>query len=435
MLKIKFKNLTINKGCCLVFLVVFFLVSYNFANWLTSIRSDVNSLVFDWETSIPLWSWTIIPYWSIHFMYCFAILSAKSEKSLKNIFLQLFSAQIICVSCFLIFPLRFTFERPAVDGFLGLLFDLLMAFDKPFNQAPSLHITLLVILWRFYSHNPSTVVRYIIHIWCFLIGLSVLTTWQHHFFDLLSGLWVGCFCIWLWPENGVSPLSNKQSPKQYHWGLLYFSLFLISFVMAIYLHGLGLCFLWLSGAFLLVSANYLLFGSLGFGKQSNGQFSLAVRILFLPYFIIMWLYSRLTSFKNNPVDLICDNVYFGRLPSRKTLKENQFISIVDLCAELPINHFVGHYSLISTLAMSPLSVEQCQLAAETIEQYQKNGKLLVCCVRGDSHGATAVIAWLLLTKRVANLDEAIAKLKVSRKYIVITKQQQLILRHFFEQCK
>ena len=60
---------------------------------------------------------------------------------------RLLTAQVVAVVCFILFPLRFTFRQPATDGIPGFLFDALTSFDKPFNQAPSLHIALLVILW------------------------------------------------------------------------------------------------------------------------------------------------------------------------------------------------------------------------------------------------------------------------------------------------
>ena len=43
----------------------FFFASYGFATWYTSRLSQVPSVVFAWERQIPLWPWTIVPYWSI----------------------------------------------------------------------------------------------------------------------------------------------------------------------------------------------------------------------------------------------------------------------------------------------------------------------------------------------------------------------------------
>ena len=432
MQKLKFERLIYYKLILLAGLSIFFFTSYNLTNWYTANLSDVGSLFFSWESLIPLWPWTIVPYWSIDLMYGLAILLATSKQSLKILCLRLFSAQIICITCFLIFPLKFSFERPNLDGFLGLWFDVLMGFDKPFNQAPSLHITLLVILWQFYNcYFQSKFNQLLLHVWCFLIALSVLTTWQHHFFDVPTGLWAGCFCIWLWPENGMTPLKSKSYAEQYTWSGIYFLLFLLSLSLAIYIGGIGLWLLWLAGAFVLVSANYLVFGATGFQKQANGHFPFAITILYLPYFAIMWLNSRLWTLKNKPADFIMDNVYLGRIASHNTLQTKRIVSIVDLCAELPIGQFNGYYSLIPVLDMTPLSIKQCQLAAETIDQFQKQGSVLVCCALGYSRSATAVIAWLLLTKRAANVEDAITKVKTARCSVVISSKQKALLINWF----
>ena len=432
MLKL-FSRLNVYKCVWLAGLSVFFFASYNFANWLSSQREDVTSLFFSWEYSIPLWSWTIIPYWSIDLMYGVAILLTTSWQSLKTLGLRLLTAQVICIICFLLFPLKFYFDRPVLNGFFGLLFDILMGFDKPFNQAPSLHITLLVILWQFYAQYFRRLGRYILHLWCFLIALSVLTTWQHHFFDIPTGLWVGCLCIWLWPDNRLTP--SIYRPLNYHWTIVYLVLSLLSLTMAIYLSGWALWLLWLAGALVLVAVNYLFFGASGFQKQQNGRFKLAVNLLYLPYFIIMWLNSRIWTIRHQADDLIADDVYLGRIPSTSALNQHHFISVVDLCAELPIGHFKGTYTLIPVLDMTPLSQKECQQAAQIIEQYRQQGKLLVCCGLGYSRSATAVIAWLLWTKKVNNLQQAINKVKKHRHSIVISNQQQLILANWLANIK
>ena len=55
---------------------------------------------------------------------------------------RLLSAQAIAFVFFVAVPLRASFAKPATDGVAGFLFDLLGAFDLPFNQAPSLHVAL-----------------------------------------------------------------------------------------------------------------------------------------------------------------------------------------------------------------------------------------------------------------------------------------------------
>lgn len=178
-----------------------FFASYGFANWLTAQREDVGSLVFAWESAMPLWPWSIVPYWSIDLLYGLSFLLPATRREMDRHALRLLTAQIICVACFLLWPLRFTFERPELDGFFGWMFDVLMGFDKPFNQAPSLHIALLVVVWvMFARHTRSLLLRGLLHGWMALIGLSVLTTWQHHFIDVPTGALAGWLCVWLWPR-------------------------------------------------------------------------------------------------------------------------------------------------------------------------------------------------------------------------------------------
>ncbi len=103
---------------CLVFLAPFFFLTYGFANQYASGLAYVPSIVFDWEKHIPLWAWTIVPYWSIDLFYGLSLLLCWNKFELKQQALRLFLAQVISISCFLLFPLKFSFERPALDGFL-----------------------------------------------------------------------------------------------------------------------------------------------------------------------------------------------------------------------------------------------------------------------------------------------------------------------------
>ncbi|MBL8322803.1 MAG: inositol phosphorylceramide synthase, partial [Acinetobacter sp.] len=169
---------------CLLFLAPLFFLSYGFANQYAAGLAEVPVMVFGWEKHIPLWPWTIVPYWSIDLFYGLSLLLCWNKFELRQHVLRLLTAQLISISCFLLFPLKFSFERPELQGFFGLWFDVLMGFDKPFNQAPSLHIVLLIILWDFYRRHASGRWKLVADIWAFLIGLSVLTTWQHHFIDI-----------------------------------------------------------------------------------------------------------------------------------------------------------------------------------------------------------------------------------------------------------
>lgn len=263
-----------------------FFASYGFANWFTGQRDDVGSLVFAWEPQIPLWPWTIVPYWSIDLLYGLSFLLPACRREMDRHALRLLAAQVICVVCFLLWPLRFTFERPPLDGTFGLMFDVLMGFDKPFNQAPSLHITLLVIIWAmFANHTRGLLWRGLLHGWMALIGISVLTTWQHHFIDLPTGALAGFFCLWLLPLQGATPLTQirlASDPRRWRLALRYGLGATLCAVLAVKLGGAWLWLFWPAASLALVALNYLLFGAGGFQKQANGRLSPAATALLAP---------------------------------------------------------------------------------------------------------------------------------------------------------
>jgi membrane-associated phospholipid phosphatase len=108
----------------------------------------------------------------------------------------------VSLVCFALIPMRYTFMRPETSGLTGLLFDALNAFDMPYNRAPSLHISVLVILWMRFQSCLSGGARLALACWFALIGVSVLTTYQHHVIDVAAGYAVGWLgtklpCRWM----------------------------------------------------------------------------------------------------------------------------------------------------------------------------------------------------------------------------------------------
>lgn len=137
-----------------------FFGSYGLATWAASQRAHVGVVAFGWERRIPLLPWTIIPYWSIDLLYGLSLFLCATRAELGAHVRRLLTVQMVAVTCFLLVPLRFSFVRPPLDGVPGWLFGVLTGFDKPFNQAPSLHIALLVVLWAFYArHLPRRLPR------------------------------------------------------------------------------------------------------------------------------------------------------------------------------------------------------------------------------------------------------------------------------------
>ena len=264
----------------LLFLGPFFFLSYGFANYLAEHNPAVGHFVFQWEKQIPFLAWTIIPYWVIDLMYGLSVFICRTRTELTAHFRRLLAAQLVAVSCFILFPLSFSFPRPESSGFSGWLFERLADFDAPYNQAPSLHITLLVILWSLYVRHVPRYLIWPLHILSWLIAISVLTTYQHHFIDVPTGALLGWLCVYLWPLDGKHLFHKAKltsSKRRRKLGTAYVAGSVFFATIALSMSNVALWLLWPAVSLFLVAMNYFFFGQKGFQKASDGKITVAVR--------------------------------------------------------------------------------------------------------------------------------------------------------------
>jgi hypothetical protein len=431
----------------LTFLAPFFFLSYGFANQYAAHLINVPSIVFEWEKYIPLWPWTIIPYWSIDLFYGLSLLLCWNKFELKQQTLRLITAQIIAVSSFLLFPLKFSVERPELEGFLGFWFEILMEFDQPFNQAPSLHIVLLIILWDFYRRHWGSRWKYIVDLWSLLIGVSVLTTWQHHFIDVPTGILVGAFCLWLFPVSTLSPLQKSPlqspTPKHYKISTYYFISAGLLFSLAFIVKSLSFLFIYPAISCLLISIAYLTARPHFFQKQNNHKMSAASYILFTPYFIFAWLNSRLWTYKHpKDVHIITLNhcaIFLGRIPRHQNLQHYDLF--FDCCAELP-TYPVHNSSSFFSLDLIPLNAQQLHIAVKNFEQLIQaqsltypRSNLLISCALGYSRSSVILIGYLLKSKNAQTVKDAMQIIQTARPWVIINKNQIEQLHYYHIQLK
>lgn len=404
----------------LAFLAPFFYLTYGAANEIAARRQDVPSIVFGWERLIPFVDWTIIPYWSINAFYGVSLFVCATRTELDTHVRRLLTAQVVAVACFILFPLRVTFQQPETGGVPGFMFDALTSFDKPFNQAPSLHIALLVILWVLYAKHLPRPARWPLHLWFALVGVSVLTTYQHHFFDIPTGALLGFVCLWLWPERGESPLAGVSLATERRRVLLATRYLLGGAViagLAIWIGGAALWLLWPAASLFFVATNYAVLGPEGFQKGADGRMSLAARILLAPYLAGAFINSRRwTRRAPNPV-AIAGGIWLGRIPSAR--ETAAFTTVVDLCAELPGASSAARWICVPMLDLVPPSAAQLRSAAANIERSRSAGPVLVCCALGYSRSAAAVATWLLTNSTATTVTEAIDQVRGARPRIVI----------------
>ena len=299
-----------------------FYTSYGLSNHYAASLAYVPEVAFAWERGIPFWAWTIVPYWSLNLMYAAAFFLCRNACEQNRYVARLVSAQIIATTCFMLFPLHFGWPKPPTDGLWGVMFDSLVAFDLPYNQSPSLHIALSIIVGAFYwTRFPK--IRLPILLWQSLIALSVLTTYQHHFIDVPTGALLGWLVLWVIPQHGVSPFRRRNlsvvqpdsqtgrlktsevsfceaktnntdfreaqtSPetrsREIKIAMLYLAGAVLSALPSLF-GGAWLWTLWVGVSLSVVAFAYLTGNAAVFQKQADGRLSAAATVLLLPYLV------------------------------------------------------------------------------------------------------------------------------------------------------
>jgi len=401
---------------------VFFYASYGGANWLASRRSDVGGVVLDWERHIPFLAWSILPYWSINAFYAASFFVCRDEDELRIQVRRLITAQAIAVTCFVLFPLRMTFDRPPTDGVPGFLFEVLGGFDKPFNQAPSLHVALSVVLTDFYCRHVAPRWRWLVHLWFWAVALSVLTTWQHHFIDLPTGALLGALVVWVWPWQARAPLARPrltEIPRRRVLALRYALAAIATAALAQALGGAGYWLLWPALSLGLVAAAYAFLGIEAFQKDEDGRQSMAAWWLFLPYRFGAWINARLWTRNDPPAVHVADGVWIGRMPLAHDVAALPARRVVDLCAELPAPRGLEALRTHPALDLVPVERSVLEKAAASIESLRRDGPVLVVCALGYGRSAAAIATWLLLSGRAADAARAVAMVRAAKPRIVL----------------
>ncbi len=356
----------------LVVVATIFYASYGATNALASARANVPEIYFAWERALPFWAWSIVPYWSLNLLYALGFFLCRHAGELARYVTQLLVAQMIATLFFIAFPLQISWEKPAVSGLSGFLFSSLAAFDLPFNQAPSLHIILCVVVGAFYLRKARAVwLKAALVAWFALIGLSVLTTYQHHFIDIPTGLAAGCLVLLVRPLDGA-PLSFAiaREAARYKWAALYLGLaFLTLFGAILGAKIWGAWMLWLSWAslsFALVACGYAFFGAGVFAKNGQGRHAAAAKALLFPYLCVarlnalFWLRGRRLS------DEILPGLYLGSVKDA-----GKFDAVLDLAAEFERPGGAQIYASLPMLDMIMPSADELKRGADELERLVK----------------------------------------------------------------
>jgi hypothetical protein len=315
---------------------------------------------------------------------------------------RLVTAQVISIACFLAFPLRCIFERPATHGFFGWLFDMLLGFDKPFNQAPSLHVSLAVILWSRFSAHLKGFRRTAMGAWLLLVALSTMTTYQHQFLDLPTGALAGLLTIALVPEGAM----NRRG-QRFRLATFYASGALLVVALACKAGGPGWILAWPALAMLVVALVYIADWPSLFRQP-------VIRLIAAPYIAAAWMNSRWWTRGESAAHEIADGVWLGRAPGCFNGK-----SIVNVAAELNIDARGAICKNVPMLDLVFLTEQQLKAGVAAVDGLASQRPTLVCCALGYSRSASVVAEWLVSTKRATSIDDAVAMIREKRPRVVM----------------
>jgi hypothetical protein len=413
----------------LSFLAPFFFISYGGINFLTSRRGDVGVMAAPWEQYIPFVPWLLLPYMSIDIFYAVSLFLHRKRSQLDRHALRLLLAMLLSYAGFLLFPLRFSFAVPHAEGFNGFLQNLLLGFDKPYNQAPSLHISLLLVLWVPYAKKLHGAALLILHFWFAAIGLSVLLAYQHHFIDVWTGAVAGVLCLYLVPDPpffwqwGRPTAAMKQIGIFYAAAAILLALTGVALMLQVSVWYAAL--LWPACALGMVAAAYYGLERRIF-QRHRGVMRWPARIVLSPYLLGAWISYRYFSKDLPLVSRISDRVWLGAFPRKKHQRPvADWHAILDMTNEFTAPSAAAQCKkYLPVMDLIPPAPATLVRAVRWLEQVQQEGPVLVHCALGRSRSASVAACWLAWRGSEKNIESVCEHLSGLRSGIVLTREHK-----------
>ncbi|MBU0631758.1 dual specificity protein phosphatase family protein [bacterium] len=423
--KLEAKSALKERFVWLLFMGLVFFLLYGAANQWAFVSGPHISLAMKWEENIPFIPAFIVPYMSSDLMFVIAFLLPYTRFELRVLAARVLFIVLVSVLVFVIFPLKFGFEKPETEAF-SFLFNLLHA-DLPYNQLPSLHISFAIVLWtsmRKYLTNP--LVKYSVAVWFWLIALSTLFVYQHHFVDLPTGALVGVLALYVIKEDQqISFITQFMTPRSLKMGLYYLIAASISMILAFVYPSLSWMFLWLFISFFGVGIVYA-FGLNTLLAGKNSDANVVQWIVFLPYFLGNYFSWHYYKRKLSLITQVGEGVYFGRFPTTReyeSIKEKNIAYVINLATEQQIQKSSMQQSRLAFLDQTIQSPQALHEGVMLIEAYKTEG-VFVHCALGLSRSVLLISAWLLYAghtlQEVETLMQTIRQKYVKSPYMKIT---------------
>lgn len=413
---------------------ILFGVIYNFNAWYASTLSYVPSFVFSFEKHIPFIPWTIIPYLTSGIFFISIFFFCKNNEQLVTLFKRLLLVIITAGIFYFLFPLKYSFiKSDATNALFRFLFQFIKNVDSPYNQAPSLHIAFAFIFWTVFRDFKKKW-RNLFAIWLVLLGLSTLTTYQHHLMDVLTSAILAQISFIIFPrQRNNFQLRNFHIANYYFlggWMITLLSLLLNEFVNYFYL-----ILLWPSLVVFLVGYNYQK-NNVHFLKNTLGTIVWYKKVFYFPYIATYWFLWKFLR-KNKKTIEILSKIYISSKLDKVEIKNfnfNQHTLVYDFSAELEENAIIkenSQYFSVPILDIGAFDVSDIKkIVLEISENYKQlppDGKILIHCTMGFTR---STFIGILVIKNILYLpiEEAITKIKRKHKNAVIHRDLQVFLK-------
>ena len=173
-----------------IFMIIFFIIMYKGAEFYTYTVENVPSYFMEWERNIPFLPIFMLPYMTSAPFFLVTIFFEKDEYSLKLLMKRAIFLIVVSITIFILFPMKVYFTKPEIDNqIFKILFYILGLLDSNFNQCPSLHVSFAFLSnIVYYREIKNKFLKYFLYFWGFLLAISVLFVYQHHFIDLVGGI-------------------------------------------------------------------------------------------------------------------------------------------------------------------------------------------------------------------------------------------------------
>jgi protein-tyrosine phosphatase len=411
-------------------LSLLFLILYPLCNWLAAQRPYVPTLFFAWERAIPFVPLMIAPYMSLDLLFVAAPFLCRNNRELAALSKRIVIALLVAGVCFLLFPLRFAFERPPLSGWLGEFFAWFCGLDRPFNLLPSLHIAFCTILGDFYGRRTRGVLRHGLVLWFILIAFSAVLTFQHHIMDVVGGFALGAYCLYFFSEsNGrKAVVANRRVGVYYSIGAIIAALLMVLF------WPWGTFLLWPFISLGIAAAAYFGAGPAVFRKR-EGRLRWTTWWALGPVLFGHEISRRYYRREGRPWDQLTPRVWIGGVLSRReaiACVREGVTAVLDLTAEFsePPPFRALTYKNIPIQDLTAPTTAQLEEMISFIEQESATGIVYIHCKIGYSRTAAVAAAYLLRSGAADSISEAIDCVRRVRPSVVIRPEVRAALREF-----